>query len=140
MSWHKFANRLWDFYQNMNYMAPLPAKVNADCIPIMKIIYIGKDLEREIDAVEHVELRADVSGAERPGRLDVKFNGVRTHALDWQSDGRGSVRLNPESVVLGEIKSLSGSIHNRTYQKCLLSRMSRSMCVTGWTQYPRRAD
>ena len=93
---------LWDFYQNMNAQAPLPAVLAPDGVPLIESLYVADDIAGNSDRVESVGLRTLLSGAAAEDVVEVKLNGILLTAPTVQDDGWRIFALTPRHCAVGE--------------------------------------
>ncbi|MBN1343014.1 MAG: metallophosphoesterase [Phycisphaerae bacterium] len=91
----------WDYYQNSNFEAPLPASLPIDEKPTLLTIHVGDDLTENARRVERVDLRLLLSGAAAGDVIQVKLNGVLLPAPVIEENGWRNFRTRPLQFAVG---------------------------------------
>lgn len=123
--WDRFSSEIWDFFQNINHLAPLPLSLPTNGYSVIKPIYIGDDIAAFRGGEVQAELRVQTANLIDVDLLELKFNGVKVTPVrceqeEWVSqrheripgiaakqvrsekEGWVAAKLRPEMFALGE--------------------------------------
>ncbi len=92
----------WNYYQNINARAPLPAMLPTDGLPVILTLYVADDVSGNAERIDSVELHVLLSGAAAENVVAVKLNGVLLPAPTVQDDGWRIFTPSARAFAVGE--------------------------------------
>ncbi len=91
----------WDYYQNSNVQALLPAVLSGDDVPTILTVYVADDLPANHDRLNRIDLRLLLSGAPVQDVIQVKLNGILLSEPTRGGGGWWIYSLTPRHFALG---------------------------------------